>query len=418
MASLISNAAVDSLRPLLEFIYAGEGGYDSYNRGVAGDSPDPYPHGGLQKLSIAQVMAKQTSGDLFAVGAAQFIPDTLRMAVDTLEVDVTDKFNAANQDRLAVALLVGGKRPALAAYLLGESNDLAKAQLDLAKEWASIPGPDGRGFYDGDSAGNRATQKVKAVQAALRAGREGLRPKAAPTQVADATHETLQAQALLEMGALQDTWLKKRPVQAAELEDNEKVAVPRGRVYGVVSLKELPADVHAQVVLGGGAGEWFVFGPHWRRSQPVGEALPQAVDWGDMNCLVTKNLTVGEVLQWDARRAPAANSADIRRILATAAQYQRVRDAWGAPLGVTSFYRPEPFNTEVGGVRGSQHIAGNAMDVYPATRTLEEFYQWIRVRWTGGLGDGRIMGFIHLDTRRGGGFVPGAGARPAAEWLY
>jgi hypothetical protein len=422
MASLVSDAAVDSLRPLLEFIYAGEGGYESYNRGKAGDSPSPYP-GGLQKLSIAQVMAKQTNGELFAVGAAQFIPDTLRMAVDALGVDITDKFNAANQDRLAVALLIGGKRPALAAYLLGKSSDLAKAQLDLAKEWASIPGPDGRGFYDGDSAGNRATQKVQAVKAALRAGREGLRPKPAPDQVADAKPETpeapkAQAQALFELKALQDTWLKKRPVPSGELKAEEKVAVPRGRVYGVVSLKEVPADGHAQVVLGGDAGEWFVFEPHWRQSQPVGEALPKAVDWGDMNCLVTPNLTVGEVLQWDARRAPAANSADIRRILDTAAQYQRVRDAWGAPLGVTSFYRPEPFNTEVGGVRGSQHIAGNAMDVYPIGRDLQSFYDWIRVRWTGGLGDGRNKGFIHLDRRNGGGFVPGAGARPAAEWLY
>jgi hypothetical protein len=425
MASLVSAAAVDSLRPLLEFIYAGEGGYDSYNRGVAGDSPSPYPHGGLQKLSIAQVMSKQQAGELFAVGAAQFIPDTLKMAVDALGVDVTDKFTAENQDRLAVALLIGGKRPKLAAYLLGKSNDLGAAQLDLAKEWASIPGPDGRGFYDGDSAGNRATQKVKDVQAALRAGREGLaaaaKPK--PAQVAVAKGETPEApkaQALFTIEALQDTWLKKKPVQAEELEAGEKVAVPRGRAYGVVSLDEVPADGHAQVVLGGNAGEWFVFQPHWRRQhKPAAEAAPTgAVDWKDMDALVTRNLTVGEVLQWDPRRAPAARSADIRRILDTAAQYQRVRDAWGAPLGVTSFYRPEPINSEVGGVRGSQHIAGNAMDLYPVGRDLQSFYDWIRVRWSGGLGDGRNKGFIHLDRRNGGGFVPGAGARPAAEWLY
>lgn len=425
MASLVTSAAVNALRPLLEFIYAGEGGYDSYNRGVAGDSPGPYPHGGLQKLSIAQVQAKQAGGELFAVGAAQFIPDTLRMAVDALGVDVTDKFNAENQDRLAVALLLGGKRPKLAAYLLGKSNDLAGAQLDLAKEWASVPGPDGRGVYDGDSAGNRATQTVKDVQAALRSGREGLaaaaKPKPAQVSVEKVeTPEAPKAPALFELKALQDTWLKKRPVQAALLEAKEKVAVPRGRVYGVVSLEEVPADGHAQVVLGGDAGKWFLFQPHWRRQgQPAAEVAPtRAVDWRDMDALVTTNLTVGEVLQWDARRAPGAGSSDIRRILDTAAQYQRVRDAWGSPLGVTSFYRPEPINSEVGGVRGSQHIAGNAMDLYPVGRDLQSFYEWVRVRWTGGLGDGRNKGFIHLDRRNGGGFVPGAGARPAAEWVY
>ena len=93
-------------------------------------------------------------------------------------------------------------------------------------------------------------------------------------------------------------------------------------------------------------------------------------------------------------------------------------DAWGQPLGVTSFYRPEPINTEVGGVPGSKHTTGEAVDVYPTNRSLEEFYQWIRRRWTGGLGDGRAKGFIHLDIRGGGGFVPGAGVMPAAEWLY
>jgi hypothetical protein len=75
---------------------------------------------------------------------------------------------------LAAVLLLGGKRPALAAYLSGKSDDMAAAQLDLAKEWASIPGPDGRGVYDGDSAGNRAHIQMEATQAALKAARAGL----------------------------------------------------------------------------------------------------------------------------------------------------------------------------------------------------------------------------------------------------
>ena len=85
---------------------------------------------------------------------------------------------------------------------------------------------------------------------------------------------------------------------------------------------------------------------------------------------------------------------------------------------MTSFYRPEPINSAVGGVPGSKHVTGEAMDVYPVSRSLEEFYQWIRHRWSGGLGDGRNKGFIHLDTRSGGGYVAAANATPAAEWLY
>lgn len=174
------SSIVDALRPLLNVIYAGEGGYDSYNRGKAGDSPGPYPGGGLQRLTIAQVQQLQANGEVFAVGAAQFIPETLKLAVSGAGLPGGALFDAATQDQMAAALLVGGKRPALAAYLHGKSDDLAAAQLDLAKEWASIPGPDGRGFYDGDSAGNRASAEVTSVQLALQKSRALLTGKPAP----------------------------------------------------------------------------------------------------------------------------------------------------------------------------------------------------------------------------------------------
>lgn len=223
---------------------------------------------------------------------------------------------------------------------------------------------------------------------------------------------------LFRITAQQDTFLKKKPVQAAELGEKEKVAAERGRGYAVLAYTEVAGDAHAQVELAAGSGTWFIYEPHWRKDQQLGEAMPREVDWNDFNCLVTKNLTVGEILQWDRRRIPGPNDSVRARLLKTAEAFQQVRDGWGRPLGVTSFYRPEPVNSEVGGVPGSRHVSGEAFDLYPVDRSLETFYQWIRVRWTGGLGDGRNRGFIHLDRRNGGGFVPGAGARPYAEWLY
>jgi hypothetical protein len=223
---------------------------------------------------------------------------------------------------------------------------------------------------------------------------------------------------LFRVTATQDTWLKKEPVQASELGEKQKVAVPRGKEYAVVAYTERAADAHAQVELAAGAGTWFLFEPHWRRGQGVGGAVASSVNWSNFDALVTPNLTVGEVVQWDRRRIPAANSAVTGRLVRTAQEFQKIRDAWGRPLGVTSFYRPEPINGQVGGVPGSRHVSGEAFDVYPVDRSLDAFYQWIRTRWTGGLGDGRPRGFVHLDTRNGGTFVPGGGARPAAEWLY
>lgn len=234
------------------------------------------------------------------------------------------------------------------------------------------------------------------------------------------THETEKKSqpVLFRLKARQETVLKKEPKQGTELGEKEQVKVSVGRVYEVEQLRELAGDAHAWVKLGHGAGSWFVWQPHWDVVQTVGEALPARVDWSDFNCPVTKNLTVGEVLQWDLRRAPASGSSVERRILATAEQFQKVRDAWGQPLSVTSFYRPEPINQQVGGVPGSRHVTGEAFDCYPSAGNLEAFYQWVRVRWTGGLGDGRPRGFAHLDTRSGGHFVPGAGVRPVTEWVY
>ena len=224
---------------------------------------------------------------------------------------------------------------------------------------------------------------------------------------------------LFRVEATQGTWLKKRPVQAVELGEKEKVAVEKGSSYAVSAYTEVARDGHARVELSGGAGTWFLFESHWQREQkPSGEALLAEVNWSDFDCLVTPNLSVGEVLQWDRRRIPGANASVRLRILRTAQEFQKIRDAWGRPLGVTSFYRPEPINAQVGGVSGSRHTTGEAMDIYPTTASLESFYQWIRVRWSGGLGDGRRRGFVHLDTRGGTGFVPGGGARPAAEWDY
>jgi hypothetical protein len=222
---------------------------------------------------------------------------------------------------------------------------------------------------------------------------------------------------LYRIEATQDTWLKKEPVQATELGEKEKVICPKGRDYAVVAYAECAADGHAQVELAAGAGTWFLYEPHWRKVIGAGEAMQAEVDWSDF-CLVTPNLSVGEILRFDKRRIPGPAASVRTRLLRTAAEFQRVREAWGRPLGVTSFYRPEPINAQVGGVPGSRHVLGEAFDVYPVDRSLDSFYQWIRTRWTGGLGDGRPRGFVHLDVRGGGGFVPGAGVRPAAEWLY
>lgn len=227
--------------------------------------------------------------------------------------------------------------------------------------------------------------------------------------------------------AVQDTWLKKSIDPAAELPDDEKVLVPAGQQLGVVATTEIQGNAHELVELGGGAGTWHAFMPHFKRLQdeapavapaPAAPLEPGAIDWSDFGSFITPNLTVGEVLQFDARRRPMAQSAVVPRILETAREFQAIRQAWGRPLGVTSFFRPEPINREVGGVPNSFHVSGLAVDLYPVGLPLQALYDFLITRWTGGFGDGRNRGFIHIDRRDGGRFVPSGGVRPAAIWPY
>ena len=102
---------------------------------------------------------------LYAVGRYQFIPSTLRFAVNASGVNLTDKFNAATQDRLMAALIVY-KRPAILSYLQGSHNNLGYALDELAREWASVAYRGGRSYYT--VGGNRAhiarAQAAKVLQ--------------------------------------------------------------------------------------------------------------------------------------------------------------------------------------------------------------------------------------------------------------
>lgn len=167
---------VRACRPLLDLIYKHEAGggfsspYEAFNRGGAGDSLGKQWPGGLQNLTIGQVKALQKDGELFAVGAPQLIPSTLLEQQPRAGLSDADRFSAVNQDRLTTTILLRGKRPMVARYLL-QGVSLNSAIDDLAFEWASLPNSNGKGWYDGDKGGNKAHGSLQEVTAALMAAR-------------------------------------------------------------------------------------------------------------------------------------------------------------------------------------------------------------------------------------------------------
>lgn len=141
-----------------------------------------------------------------------------------------------------------------------------------------------------------------------------------------------------------------------------------------------------------------------------------AIDWANPDCLISKFFSVGEVTQHDPDRIPTPGSEEEINILLLAAELDLIREAWGRPIGVTSWYRPYKINLAVGGVPDSQHIHGSAADIYPIDADEVEFEDWLDSQWGGALGYGAYggRGFTHIDLRAGG-WMRGEGN---IRWYY
>jgi GH24 family phage-related lysozyme (muramidase) len=64
--------------------------------------------------------------------------------------------------------------------------------------------------------------------------------------------------------ALQNTLLKKEPIQSYQLSFNQKKEVQRGKGYNVIDIVD--EGSHSKVTLDYGAGVWYIYNPHWELS--------------------------------------------------------------------------------------------------------------------------------------------------------
>ena len=162
-----------------DVIASGEGDYNSVNQGTAGDTP-----GGaksvvgkdLTNMTVGEVMAAQSSGQLFAVGKYQIIPGTMKEFVSGAGIDPDAKFDASTQEKFK-DYVINVKRPEVGRYLRGESDDVEAAAQGLAREFASVGlarSEDGRSRnqsrYAG-TGGNKASISTEEIQSALKRDR-------------------------------------------------------------------------------------------------------------------------------------------------------------------------------------------------------------------------------------------------------
>lgn len=132
------------------------------------------------------------------------------------------------------------------------------------------------------------------------------------------------------------------------------------------------------------------------------------------NGQITKNFNINE-FKCKANGEIIINADVIAHIQ----RLQKFRDWYNRPMTVTSGYRTEAYNKQVGGVSNSQHIYGIATDILLpleysgfTSERKKEFQANIQNKWAelckaallqGGVGWYDRQGFFHLDSRKGNG---------------
>lgn len=174
-------AVSTAVRPLLDTIAKGEapGGYNQRFGERAGS-----PKNDLVNMTINEVLAlpvnRQGGHVSSANGRYQIIDKTLSGLVKEMGLTGNEKFDAAMQDRMAVALL---ERRGLADF---QSGKITANQFlnNLAKEWASLPTTSGRGYYSGQGAAHAPASVINVLNGL--SGQPPITSKGMGTQLASA----------------------------------------------------------------------------------------------------------------------------------------------------------------------------------------------------------------------------------------
>lgn len=150
----------------------------------------------LSELTVGTVSSLQSKevNAIFAVGKYQAIPDTFAAWVSAEKIPSSAVFDVQLQEKLG-DWLIFGKRPKVGDFVNGGQVSIDTANLELAKEFASIPIPNdmtvtryrtivdssgkkvresyevrllkGQSYYANDSGGNKSSHSVAEVQSSL-----------------------------------------------------------------------------------------------------------------------------------------------------------------------------------------------------------------------------------------------------------
>lgn len=156
------------------------GSADAMNQGTSGNkivgsakSSEAVIGKKISEMTVGELMKHQSKPKgnkdrVFAAGAYQIIPSTMKWAVKEMGIDDSTIFNMETQKSIGEYIL-RNKQPDVRRYLDGEHNDINKAMRGLSKEWASFPDPKtGKSRYGDGNNVSHTVEDAKKLLVAMR----------------------------------------------------------------------------------------------------------------------------------------------------------------------------------------------------------------------------------------------------------
>ncbi|BAU41967.1 D-Ala-D-Ala carboxypeptidase family metallohydrolase [Leptolyngbya sp. O-77] len=240
----------------------------------------------------------------------------------------------------------------------------------------------------------------------------------------------------------QDTVIKRRPVPVEELTEEEIFKVPKGMTFDLHSYAyaDPSGTLKGQIRFAINNPEQYIRGISlWHVSDqhaqvkfddkvvyPIPVAAPavamataaaaptaapktfsgkeiklvgnRGTVYSDQPIIPNGSFTWGEATH-NCTRLPQT-AEHVENMVRLATQLEKARQQIGKPFRITSWYRPEPFNSKAGGARRSQHLGGGAVDIVVQGYMGADLAKMLVGWWPGGLGiyAGNRRHILHLDV--------------------
>lgn len=215
------------------------------------------------------------------------------------------------------------------------------------------------------------------------------------------------------------SWLKQRPIASASLKAGEAIALSKGAELNVAAIALQKENGHHLITLGQSNGNQLQYlgrntlwvfhkdvevlkGGKLYVNNPVDSVgiykglelfIPGVGNVTSETPIIPQSagggfLTWGMATHGGTRVPGGSHVGNVKEIARRFEQEIKpvLQQHTKKSINITSWYRPEPWNSQAGGVSNSSHITGEAIDFWVDPLSSIEVYRIFDAKWVGGFG--------------------------------